>query len=99
IDKEIIRNANIRGKIKNVIHFSYDKKPYAIVINKVARLYAIRLINYEDEGEYGVEILAVKRFPNLVEFYRTKEDVENKAKEIQDNNNREIYECKYKFET
>ncbi|CAJ0823448.1 5423_t:CDS:2 [Entrophospora sp. SA101] len=77
-DKEIINKANIRGKIKDVIYFSHYKK-YAIVINKVARLYAIRLINYEDDGGDGVEILAVKRFPDLIGFYLTKEEVENKV--------------------
>ncbi|CAJ0747464.1 8520_t:CDS:1, partial [Entrophospora sp. SA101] len=77
-DKEIINKANIRGKIKNVIYFFHDKK-YVIVINKVTRLYAIRLINYEDDGGDGVEILAVKRFPDLIGFYLTKEEVENKV--------------------
>nr|CAG8457742.1 14573_t:CDS:2 [Entrophospora candida] len=97
-DKEIINKANIRGKIKDVIYFFRDKK-YAIVINKVARLYAIRLINYEDDGGDGVEMLAVKRFPDLIGFYLTKEEVENKVTSIKDNNGGEIDECKYKFET
>ncbi|CAJ0893871.1 6206_t:CDS:1 [Entrophospora sp. SA101] len=97
-DKEIINKANIRGKIKNVIYFFHDKK-YVIVINKVTRLYAIRLINYEDDGGDGVEILAVKRFPDLIGFYLTKEEVENKVESIKANEDGEIYQCKYKFET
>ncbi|CAJ0840172.1 781_t:CDS:10, partial [Entrophospora sp. SA101] len=101
-DKEIINKANIRGKIKNVIYFFHDKK-YVIVINKVTRLYAIRLINYEDDGGDGVEILAVKRFPDLIGFYLTKEEVENKVEKNERTQNlltdifiikREIYELK-----
>src|SRR5207253_10593706 len=44
-----------------------------------------------------MEILAVKRFPNLVEFYLTKEEAEIKAKEIEDNQG--VGECRHKFET
>src|SRR5689334_1414486 len=83
-DKEIIKKANIHGKIKGIYHFSTDdNRKYAIVINKVSRLYAIRLINYDgDENENKVEILAIKRYPNLVEFYRTKEEAAFEANEI-----------------
>ncbi|CAG8852695.1 7128_t:CDS:2, partial [Gigaspora margarita] len=93
IDKKIISKANIRGKVKNIIYFSTDdKKNYAIVINKVARLYSIRLINYEGEDE--VKILAVS---DLVGFYQTKEEANSKAKEII--TGQDVSQCKYQIET
>ncbi|CAH1762206.1 6740_t:CDS:2 [Entrophospora sp. SA101] len=88
-DKEIINKANIRGEIKNIDYFLHDKN-YVIIINRIARLYAIRLIKYEDDDKNRLKILAVKRFPNLVEFYLTKEEVENKVESIKANNDGEI---------
>ncbi|CAJ0893882.1 6207_t:CDS:2, partial [Entrophospora sp. SA101] len=97
-DKEIINKANIRGEIKNIDYFLHDKN-YVIIINRIARLYAIRLIKYEDDDKNRLKILAVKRFPNLVEFYLTKEEVENKVESIKANNDGEIDQCKYNIET
>ncbi|CAG8522912.1 25174_t:CDS:2 [Gigaspora margarita] len=96
LDEYITNKANIRGKVKEVIHFSTDeKKNYAIIINKVARLYAIRLINYEQGDE--VKIIAVKRFPDLVGFYQTKEEAYNHARIIKEE--QKVDQCKYEFET
>ncbi|CAG8754219.1 22092_t:CDS:2 [Gigaspora margarita] len=97
LDQDIISKANIRGKVKEVIYFSTDeKKSYAIIINKVARLYAIRLINYE-QGNDEVKITAVKRFSDLVGFYKTKEEAYNHAKVIKEE--QKVDQCKYEFET
>ncbi|CAG8560434.1 33506_t:CDS:2, partial [Gigaspora margarita] len=95
-DKKIINKAYIRGKVKNVIYFSKDKKNYAIIINKVFRLYAVRLILYAYEGDNDVKIIAVKRFPDLIGFYQKIEAIE-KAEEIK--KNQEVEQCKYEFET
>ncbi|CAG8522933.1 25175_t:CDS:1 [Gigaspora margarita] len=96
-EKQITSKANIRGVVKNFIHFSVNDKKYAIIINKIARLYTIRLVNYEDEGEYKVKITAVKRFPDLVGFYQTKEEAYNHAKVIKEE--QKVDQCKYEFET
>ncbi|CAG8583214.1 2008_t:CDS:1 [Diversispora eburnea] len=97
-DKEIRDKTNIRGKIKEVTHFSNDNKNYAIVINKVYNLYAIRLINYDYEDSDEVKVKAIKRFPDLMNFYKTKEEVFEKAKEIPVNP-KLINKCVYEFET
>ncbi|RHZ81838.1 hypothetical protein Glove_117g373 [Diversispora epigaea] len=97
-DKKIREKTNIRGKIKDVIYFSTeDNKKYAIVINKVSGLYAIRLINYEG-SENEIKVKAIKRFPNLTNFYRTKEEAIKAASEIKETPEL-INQCVYEIET
>ncbi|RHZ88226.1 hypothetical protein Glove_25g10 [Diversispora epigaea] len=97
-DKEIREKINIRGKIKDVIHFSTDdNKKYAIIVNKVYKLYAIRLVNYEDSVN-EVKVKAIKRFPDLMNFYQTKEEVNEAVKEIQETP-KLIDQCVYEIET
>ncbi|CAG8526955.1 11552_t:CDS:2 [Dentiscutata erythropus] len=86
--------AKFRPTEKDKKIISEDKK-YAIIINKVSRLYAIRLINYNDNDR--VTIIAVKRFPDLVGFYPTKEEANNKAKDIE--MKKEVDQCIYGIET
>ncbi|RHZ81605.1 hypothetical protein Glove_117g384 [Diversispora epigaea] len=111
-DKKIREKTNIRGKIKDVIYFSTeDNKKYAIVINKVSGLYAIRLINYEGsedsedgedsedskDSENEIKVKAIKRFPNLTNFYRTKEEAIKAASEIKETPEL-INQCVYEIE-
>ncbi|RHZ88245.1 hypothetical protein Glove_25g34 [Diversispora epigaea] len=97
-DKEIREKTNIRGKIKNVIHFSTDdNKKYAIVINKIYKLYAIRLVYYYEDSD-EVKVIAIKRFPDLMNFYQTKEEVNEAAEEIQETP-KLIDQCVYEIET
>ncbi|CAG8755779.1 1747_t:CDS:1, partial [Dentiscutata heterogama] len=86
IEKQIIRKANICDKIKNIIYFiiyNTEEKLYMIIINKVACLYAISLINYENKDN-KVKIIAVKRFFDMVEFYQSKEEANKKAEYIKE---------------
>ncbi|CAG8832467.1 39785_t:CDS:1, partial [Gigaspora margarita] len=50
-DKEIVKKANIQGKIKDIIYFDHDNQTYALIINKIEGLYAIRLIKYVKKDE------------------------------------------------
>ncbi|CAG8834655.1 14873_t:CDS:2 [Gigaspora margarita] len=96
-EKEIISEANIQGNIENIIHFpTSERKNYIIIINEVTNLYAIRLINYEVEDE-KVKIIAVKRFPDLLGFYQTKEEANSKVEEIK--TRQDVSQCKYEIET
>ncbi|CAG8698034.1 7369_t:CDS:1, partial [Racocetra fulgida] len=97
-DKEIVKKANIRGKIKGIIYFDQSNQKYVLIINKVSDLYAIRLIKYEIGITLEITINAVKRYPNLMEFYSTKEDAYEEVKEIQENPEL-INQCIYEIET
>ncbi|CAG8453681.1 14407_t:CDS:1 [Racocetra fulgida] len=100
-DKEIVKKANIQGKIKGIIYFDENDQNYALIINKVAGLYAIRLIKYEIDNtleKVRVNVRAVKRFPNLMEFYTNKEDAFKEAENIQENPEL-INKCIYEIET
>src|ERR1044071_4205101 len=84
--EQIIKGANILGKIKNVIEFDRDDQKYMVVVNKVVRLYAIRLISYEFTNEMNeIKIKAVKRLPDLIGFYETKEEANKEARDIEGN--------------
>src|ERR1051325_9173784 len=88
--EDIADLANIRGKIKtkHSILFVTEDEEYAIIINKIVTnkivgtsYYAIRLVNYEDH-EGKIRIKAVKRFPDLMRFYQTKEESIIEAQKI-----------------
>ncbi|CAG8693670.1 11190_t:CDS:2 [Dentiscutata erythropus] len=109
-DKEIVKKANIQGKIKNIIYFDkYDQK-YALIINKVAGLYAIRLVKYEskklsiaqkeqlDNAPEKIKIRAVKRFPDLMGFYQSKEEAYGEAVKIEGDTEL-INQCIHEIET
>src|SRR5947199_419899 len=98
-DKEIARKANIVGSIKNASYFIHDNKTYVAVINKVARLYAVRLIHYEyNEPTKELKIIAVKRFPNLFGFFSTKEEAHEQVGAIKSSSEL-INQCVYVYET
>ncbi|CAG8492571.1 4285_t:CDS:1 [Cetraspora pellucida] len=85
-DKEIVKKANIQGKVKEIGYFDANNQQFALIINKVAGLYAIRLIKYEIDNtseKVIINVRAVKRFPNLMEFYPNKEEAYTNFKEIQ----------------
>ncbi|CAG8699006.1 hypothetical protein C2G38_2089917 [Gigaspora rosea] len=123
-DKEIIKKANIQGKIKDIIYFVNADEKYGLIINKVAGLYAIRLIKYESKSEskskkpwdavidelqnhfrdqfdntsVRIVIKAVKRFPDLMGFYLTKDQAYLEAEKIKGNTEL-INKCIYEVET
>lgn len=98
-NKEIARKANIVGSIKNASYFIHDNKTYVAVINKVARLYAVRLIHYEyNESTKELKIIAVKRFPNLFGFFSTKEEAYEQVGAIKSSSEL-INQCVYVYET
>ncbi|RIA89984.1 P-loop containing nucleoside triphosphate hydrolase protein [Glomus cerebriforme] len=121
LQKEIVKKANIQGKIKNIINFSDESKNYSIIINRITRfpcLYAIRLVHYEEylndssvafeRSKYryffpskdvpDVKINAVKRFPDLIGFYQTNEQVNREVENIKGNKEL-INQCIYEVET
>ncbi|CAG8439289.1 4802_t:CDS:1 [Acaulospora morrowiae] len=106
--KEIAEAANIAGKIKKKYSslFSAEEKEYAIIINKTLiknhfvrldSLYAIRLVNYEKDDK-GIQVKAVKRFPNLTDFYLKKSEAIKEAKKIKEDPE-SIRQCVYEYET
>jgi len=96
-DLEIIKKANIQKKISQIVHFSgEDSKNYAIIVNKITDLYAIRLINYNESDE-GIKINAVKRFPDLMGFYRTKVEANDDIERIK-NSQELLSQCVYEIE-
>jgi len=94
-DKNDKKYAIVINRIVNRIIINKTSKAENLVDH--CKLYAIRLINHED-NENTLEIKAVKRFPDLIGFYSTKEDAKEAAKEIQENQEL-IDQCKYEFET
>ncbi|CAG8712826.1 2102_t:CDS:1, partial [Cetraspora pellucida] len=100
-DKEIVKKANIQGKIKKIGYFDKNDQQFALIINKVAGLYAIRIIKYEIDNTSEKDIInvrAVKRLPNLMEFYPNKGEAYTNFDEIQMNPEL-LSQCIYEIET